>query len=93
MTTPPILVSPTIGETLLLYVAASACAVSTALVAGREEEGHALKVQIDVYFISEVLSDSKTPTRKSTKFLYIVLISKLKLHHYFDSRPHHGGVL
>ena len=33
--------------------------VSTALVVEREEEGHALKVQRLVYFISEVLSYSK----------------------------------
>ena len=34
--------------------------VSAALVVEREEEGHALKVQCSVYFIGEVLSDSKT---------------------------------
>ena len=34
--------------------------VSIALVVEREEEGHALKVQHPVYFISEVLSNSKT---------------------------------
>ena len=34
--------------------------VSAALVVEREEEGHALKVQRHAYFISEILSDSKT---------------------------------
>ena len=34
--------------------------LTKALVVEREEEGHALKVQCPVYFISEVLSDSKT---------------------------------
>ena len=34
--------------------------VSAALVVEQEEEGHALKVQHPVYFISKVLSDSKT---------------------------------
>ena len=34
--------------------------VRAAVVVEREEEGHALKVQRPVYFISEVLSDSKT---------------------------------
>ena len=56
----PILVPPTDGESLLLYIAAATQVVSAALVVEREEEGHALKVQRPVYFISEVLSDSKT---------------------------------
>ena len=48
------------GESLLLYIAATTQVVSAALVVEQEEEGHALKVQRPVYFISEVLSDSKT---------------------------------
>ena len=55
-----ILVSPTNGEALLLYIMATTQVVSAALVVEREEEGHALKVQCPVYFIREVLSDSKT---------------------------------
>ena len=34
--------------------------VNTALVVEREEEGYTLKVQRLVFFITEVLSDSKT---------------------------------
>ena len=56
----PILVPPTDGEPLLLYIVATTQVVSAVLVVEREEEGHALKVQHPVYFISEVLSDSKT---------------------------------
>ena len=55
-----ILVPLTDEELLLLYVAATTQVVSTALVVEQEEEGHALKVQRLVYFISKVLSDSKT---------------------------------
>ena len=55
-----ILVPPTDGEPLLLYIAASTQVISATLVVEREEEGHALKVQCPMYFISEVLSDSKT---------------------------------
>ena len=55
-----ILVPLTNGESLLLYIAATTQVVSVALVVEREEEGHALKVQHPMYFISEVLSDSKT---------------------------------
>ena len=44
----------------MLYIAATTQVVSAALVVEREEESHALKVHHPVYFISEVLSDSKT---------------------------------
>ena len=60
-----ILVPPTGGEPLLLYIAATTQVVSAALVVEREEEGHTLKVQRPTYFISEVLSDSKTRYPKS----------------------------
>ena len=60
LTKAPILVPPNDGEPLLLYIVASTKAVSATLVVEREEEGHTLKVQCPVYFISEVLSDSKT---------------------------------
>ena len=60
LTKAPILFPPADGEPLLLYVACTTQVVSVTLVIEREEEGHALKVQRPVYFISEVLSDSKT---------------------------------
>ena len=61
--------------------------VSSALVVEREEEGHAFKVQRPVYFISDVLSDSKTRYSQIQKLLYTVLITKRKLRHYFESHP------
>ena len=78
---------PTNGEPLLLYIAATMQVVYAALVVEREEEGHALKVQHPVYFVSEVLSDSKTRYPQIQKLLYAVLIAKRKLHHYFKSHP------
>ena len=56
----PILVPPTDGEPLLLYITATTQVVCATLVVEWEEEGHTLKVQCPVYFISKVLSDSKT---------------------------------
>ena len=52
LTKASILVPPINGELLLLYIAATTQVVNTALVVEREEEGHALKVQHPVYFIS-----------------------------------------
>jgi hypothetical protein len=55
----PILVPPATGELLLLYVAATTQVVNVVLVVKRAEEGHTLLVQRPVYFISEVLSETK----------------------------------
>ena len=60
LTKATILVPPTDGESLQLYIVATTQVVSAALVVEREGEGHALKVQRPMYFISEVLFDSKT---------------------------------
>ena len=40
-----------------------------------------------MYFISKVLSDSKTSYSQIKKLLYTVLITKRKLRHYFVSHP------
>ena len=55
------------------------------MVVEQGEEGHALKVQRPMYFISKVLFDSKTCYPQIQKLLYAILITKRKLRHYFDS--------
>jgi hypothetical protein len=59
LTHAPILIPPRDGEPLHLYVAATTQVVSVVIVVERTEEGHALPVQRPVYYISEVLSDTK----------------------------------
>jgi hypothetical protein len=59
LTNAPILVPPAAGEALLIYVAATTQVVSAAVVVERREEGHALLIQRPVYFISEVLFETK----------------------------------
>jgi hypothetical protein len=58
--------------------------VSTAIVVERQEDGHAYPVQRPVYFVSEVLSESKARYQPIQKLLYVVLITSRKLRHYFQ---------
>jgi hypothetical protein len=58
--------------------------VSTVLVVEREEDGHVQKVQRPIYFVSEVLADSKKRYPQVQKLLYGVLITIGKLSHYFQ---------
>jgi hypothetical protein len=53
--------------------------VSTAIIVERQEDGHAYPVQRPVYFVSEVLSESKTCYQPVQKLLYAVLITSRKL--------------
>jgi ribonuclease HI len=87
LTNAPILVPPAAGEALLIYVAATTQVVSAAIVVERLEEGHALLVQRPVYFISEVLSETKIRYPQIQKLLYAVILTRRKLRHYFESHP------
>ena len=56
---PPVLAAPIDKEPLLLYVAANSRAVSVAIVVERKEAGKEYPVQRPIYYISEVLIESK----------------------------------
>jgi dsDNA-binding SOS-regulon protein len=84
LSNPPVLTAPCKKEQLLLYLAATTHVVSTAIVVERQEDGHAYPVQRPVYFVSEVLSESKACYQPVQKLLYAVLITSWKLRHYFQ---------
>jgi hypothetical protein len=75
------------GEPLLLYVATTTQVVSAVIVVERKEEGHALQVQRHVYFMSEVLFETKIRYLQVQKLLYAVVLAWRKLRHYFESHP------
>jgi hypothetical protein len=84
---PSILTAPVPEEPMLLYIAATTQVVSAALVVEREGPRISVKVQRPVYFMREVLFDSKTRYSQIQKLVYAVLMTKHKLHHYFDTHP------
>jgi len=53
----------------------------------RQEEGHALPVQRPIYFISEVLSETKARYPQIQKLIYTVILAQRKLQHYFLGHP------
>jgi hypothetical protein len=55
----PVLMPPQDGEPLYLYVTATTQVVSVIIMVESMEEGHALPVQRPMYYVSEVLSETK----------------------------------
>jgi ribonuclease HI len=81
----PILTPPQDNEPLYLYVATTTQVVSAVIIVERTEEGHALPVQRPVYYISEVLSETKARYPQVQKLLYAVVLARRKLRHYFEA--------
>jgi hypothetical protein len=83
LTTPPTLVGPKPHEDLQLYILATSNVVSTTIVIERGESDTNRKIQYLVYFVSEVLSNSKSRYFHIIKLVYAFLIIARKLSHYF----------
>jgi hypothetical protein len=87
LTHAPILTPPRGGEPLYHYVVATTQVLSVVIVVERAEEGHALPVQRPVYYISEVLSETKARYPQIQKLLYAVVLARRKLRYYFEAHP------
>jgi hypothetical protein len=83
LTTPPTLVALEPYENLQLYISATSDVVSTTIIIKRGESDTNRKIQYPVYFISEVLSDSKTQYFHIMKLAYTSRIMSHKRSHYF----------
>ena len=75
----PVLAAPIDRESLLLYVAANARAVSVAIVVERKEAGKEHPVQRTIYYISEVLIESKQRYPHWQKLVYGVFMASRKM--------------
>ena len=84
---PPVLAAPIVKEPLLLYVAANSRAISVAIVVERKEPGKEYPVQRPVYYISEVLIESKQRNPHWQKLVYGVFMASRKLKQYFQGHP------
>ncbi|KAK1627545.1 hypothetical protein QYE76_001860 [Lolium multiflorum] len=87
LTSPPILAAPAESEPMLLYLAATNKVISLVIVVERKEEGHEYDVQRPVYYISEVLTESKQRYPHFQKLAYGVFLGSRKLRHYFQEHP------
>jgi ribonuclease HI len=77
------LASPDPSLPLLLYITASPCAVSAALIQEQDKEGTTR--QRPVYYVSEVLTASKCNMTELEKISYAVVMASRKLRHYFEA--------
>jgi hypothetical protein len=82
------LVSPCVKATLFLYIVASHSVVSAAIVQEKKVNGKAQ--QYVIYFISEVLTKSKSNMLEMGKLVYVILIGSRKLCYYFKGTQHKG---
>ena len=84
---PPILAAPIDKESLLLYVAANHRAVSVVIVVEQKEASKEHPVQRLIYYISEVLIESKQRYPHWQKLVYGVFMASRKLKQYFLGHP------
>jgi dsDNA-binding SOS-regulon protein len=83
LSTAPVLAAPEDQEPMLLYMAATNRVVSIVIAVERKEEAQEYSVQKLVYYVSEVLTESKQRYPHYQKLAYGVFLASHKLRHYF----------
>src|SRR3954471_7602860 len=83
----PILAAPESGEPLLIYMAATNRVISIVVVVEWKEPGYEHGVQRPVYYVIEVLTESKQRYPHYQKIAYGVFLAYRKLRHYFQEHP------
>jgi hypothetical protein len=79
----PVLAAPEDQKPMLLYMAATNRVVSIVIVVERKEEAQEYGVHRPVYYISEVLTESKQHYPHYQKLAYGFFLASRKLRHYF----------
>ncbi|KAL0434722.1 UNVERIFIED_CONTAM: hypothetical protein Sradi_0180100 [Sesamum radiatum] len=77
----PLLVKPSLGDTLYLYLSATPQAVSSVFI--REEEGK----QLPIYYVSKVLNGAEGRYTPIKKMALVLVITARRLRPYFLSQP------
>src|SRR3954453_23743305 len=80
----PILAAPIALEPMLLYLAATNRVISIVIMVEQQEEGHKYGVQRPIYYVSEVLTESKQRYPHFQKLAYGIFLGSRKLRHYFQ---------
>src|SRR3954470_1436102 len=83
----PILAAPEPGEPLLIYMEATNRVISIVVVVERKEPGYEHGVQRPVYYVSEVLTESKQRYPHYQKITYGVFLASRNLRHYIQEHP------
>jgi hypothetical protein len=84
LSTAPVLAAPLPKEPMLLYIVATNRVVSIIMAVECKEDGKAHNVQRPVYYVSEVLMDSKQRYAHYQKLAYGVFLGPRRLKHYFQ---------
>jgi hypothetical protein len=83
LSTTPVLAAPEDQEPMLLYMVATNRVVSIIVVVERKEEAQEYGIQRPVYYVTEVLTESKQRYPHYLKLAYSVFLASRKLRHYF----------
>jgi hypothetical protein len=83
LSTALVLAAPEDQEPMLLYMATTNKVVNIVIVVERKEEEKEYGIQSPVYYVSEVLTESKQRYPHYQKLAYAVFLASRKLQHYF----------